>query len=129
MSIKRGLALLALLCALAPCALLAQATKAASAGDASVTLSWSPEEGAGGYTLELTTLSGTPVSSTTVEGTQATISAPPGDYLIRIVSLNHFMRPESASPWKKISIVRKGKPKFESLAPSFVEPGKRRSSC
>jgi hypothetical protein len=124
MSIKRALALLALLSALMPCALSAQAAPPA-AGEASVTLSWSPVEGAGGYTLELSTLSGAAVSSTTVEGTKATISAPPGDYLIRIVSLNHFMRPESASPWKKISIVRKGKPKFESLSPDFVEPGKK----
>jgi hypothetical protein len=125
MSIKRAFALLALVCAFAPCALPAQTAKASTAGNASVTLSWSPVEGVGGYTLELSTLSGALVSSTTVEGTQATISAPPGDYLIRIVSLNHFMRPESASPWKKISIVRKGKPKFESLAPAFVEPGKK----
>jgi hypothetical protein len=118
MSIRRGL--VALLLALAGAFLAAQGK---GAGDASVTFSWRAVEGAGGYTVELASLSGESVASVTVEGTTATISAPPGDYNIRIVSLNHFMRPESASPWKRISIVRKGKPQAESLDPQFIEPG------
>ena len=123
-----AMAVMAIFCALAPAALPAEGpakygSKGGAGGDASVTFSWSPVEGAGGYTVELTTPAGEQVASLNVAGTTATISAPPGDYLIRVVSLNHFMRPESASPWKKISIVRKGKPQVEMLDPISVEPG------
>jgi hypothetical protein len=119
----------AILCALSPAALAAEDAakdeRGAAAALASVTISWGAAKGAGGYTVELATLDGEAVTSVTVEAATATLSAPPGDYLLRVVSLNNFMRPESASPWRKISIVRKGKPRVDLIEPAFVEPGVR----
>ena len=91
--------------------------------EATVSFSWKPVPGAGGYSVEVRDANEGPLPSHKVDEAKVDLSLPPGDYSIRIVSLNHFMRSEGASPWMKIKIVRKGRPAVEAISPQSVEPG------
>lgn len=86
-------------------------------------LKWESVEGAGGYKVEIATLDEAVIASTTVERAEATIEVPPGTYLVRITTLNRFMRPEASTPWKKVTLVRKKNPVATKVEPSAVEPG------
>jgi hypothetical protein len=90
---------------------------------ASIVFSWKSVPGASFYLVELKDSAERSLPSVQAKGTTVSISVPPGDYLIRVVCLDGFRRPEGASPWKKVIVVRKGQPAVDSLAPGRVEPG------
>ena len=90
---------------------------------APVVFAWKSVPGAGAYLVDVKDESGRSLPSGRTRETTITLSLPPGSYSIRIVSLDNFLRPEGASAWKKVRVVRKGQPEVDSLSPERADPG------
>jgi|GEM_PF-6028341 hypothetical protein len=90
---------------------------------ATVAFAWKSVPGAGAYLVDVKDASGKSLPTSRTNETKITLSLPPGIYSIRVVSLDNFLRPEGASAWKQVRVVRKGQPAVDSLSPARTDPG------
>jgi formylglycine-generating enzyme required for sulfatase activity len=93
----------------------------------SVNLKWKEVSGAGGYLLEIRDNAGKIVHSETYKSVSVDLRLAPGEYQMRITTLNRFMRKESATSWVPLSVIRRPFPEIASVQPPETPPGKESS--
>ncbi len=88
-------------------------------------LQWKSVPGAKAYILEVRNGLGDSILNKTLETTSFDISLPPGEYEVRITTLNKFLKPASVSPWSKLSIMRSILPVPQSISAETLIAGKK----
>ena len=109
----RGLPLLLILSILWPPLALAQTPP----------LTWGAVPGAGGYLVEVRTKASRTVASQTVTQPSFTLELVPGDYELRITTLNKFLKPETSSAWAPFSVRRAVVPTLTGVTPGVLKEG------
>ncbi len=87
-------------------------------------LRWPAIEGAGGYLVEIRT--GQTVVSRTVTVPEFDIALAPGDYQLRITTLDRFLKPAGRTDWVRFSVARAITPAVTAVQPNAAEPGETR---
>ena len=87
-------------------------------------ISWPAVEGAGGYIVEITTVSGDIVYKGESETNLAYPALAVGEYKLRITVLDRFRHPANETKWVVLSIIKTEVPQFDSISPDPLETGK-----
>ena len=82
-------------------------------------IQWDAVEGAGGYIVEVQTLTGDLVFDEKIgaEKTDIEFLLPAGFYQVRITTLNKLSKPENSTDWAKIEILSQTAPVIKSIRP------------
>ncbi len=89
---------------------------------ASVNLDWSAVSGSGGYKIDIRDTAGKLLITETVKKPEIVLEIPPGDYEMRVTTLNRFMQPSGSSPWTAFTVLRRNPPLVTSISPKTVIP-------
>jgi hypothetical protein len=86
-------------------------------------LEWEAVQGAGSYLVEVQDFHRQPVLSRTVSTPSLTVKLLPGQYFLRLTTLNRFMKSEGASDWLPIHIYYDHPPLLSSFSPAAMMTG------
>jgi hypothetical protein len=83
---------------------------------------WAPVSGAGGYLVEIRQAAKMVVSETVKEPLLVLYLAP-GNYQVRITTLNKLLRPENSTDWNSFSVLRAVIPTVQGISPDVLQSG------
>lgn len=90
------------------CILAAARPSGGIAESGAVTIDWAAVDGAIRYEVEISDKKGTTVLKETVSGNRITFRLPPGNYRMKVRTINIFEKIGSESGWENFSIAKKG---------------------